>query len=276
MTIEEMKRLKKERGFTNEQISEWSGVPLGTVQKIFSGETRSPRYETIQALEKFFGDERHGGFPGPVHDYPPGGEPILVKERNIADEYNAGPKGRYTAEDYLRRREEERIELIDGVIYNLTAPTTRHQVIIAEIITELTLFLREARGNCVPFPAPISVYLDCDERTVVEPDITILCDREKLVEDHIWGAPDLIMEVLSPSTRRKDMTLKQQKYAEAGVREYWIIDPREEKIIVYDYEHDFLIHLYSFQDRVPVGIWENPCEIDFARINDTIARVYDR
>ena len=84
------------------------------------------------------------------------------------------------------------------------------------------------------------------------------------------------MEVLSPSTRRKDMTLKQQKYAEAGVREYWIIDPREEKIIVYDYEHDFLIHLYSFQDRVPVGIWENPCEIDFARINDTIARVYDR
>ena len=80
MTIEEMKRLKKERGYTNEYICDGSGVPLGTVQKIFSGETKSPRYETIQALEKFFASERYEVFPGPVYDYPPEGERVLVKE----------------------------------------------------------------------------------------------------------------------------------------------------------------------------------------------------
>ena len=274
MTIEEMKRLKRERGYTIEQISEWSGVPLGTVQKIFSGETKSPRYDTILALEKFFSDEHHGSFPGPVHDYPAGGEPVLVKEKSIADELLSGRKGKYTAEDYRRIREEERIELIDGVIYNLAAPTTKHQFVISEIVTELNLFIRGNRGDCIPFPAPVSVYLDCDESTVVEPDISVLCDRKKLVGGDIWGAPDLVMEILSPSTRRKDMTLKHQKYAMAGVREYWIIDLREEKVIVYDFARDYLISLYFFRDKVPVGIWDGQFEIDFGRISDAMTEIY--
>lgn len=274
MTIEEMKRLKKERGYTNEYICDGSGVPLGTVQKIFSGETKSPRYETIQALEKFFASERYEVFPGPVYDYPPEGERVLVKESSPLEAYNAISQGNHTAEDYYRLRENERVELIDGVIYNLASPTTKHQYIIMTITVELELFIRAHGGDCIPFPAPVSVHIDCDEDTVVEPDISILCDRDKLAGTRIWGAPDLVMEVLSPSTRRKDLTIKNQKYADAGVREYWIIDLKNEKVIIYDFEHDYLISVYTFRDRIPVGIWGGECEIDFARIDDRMREIY--
>ena len=159
MTIEEMKRLKKERGYTNEYICDGSGVPLGTVQKIFSGETKSPRYETIQALEKFFASERYEVFPGPVYDYPPEGERVLVKESSPLESYNAIPQGNHTAEDYYRLRENERVELIDGVIYNLASPTTKHQYIIMTITVELELFIRAHGGDCIPFPAPVSAAM---------------------------------------------------------------------------------------------------------------------
>ena len=274
MTIEEMRRLKKERGYTNEYICDGSGVPLGTVQKIFSGETRSPRYDTMQALEKFFAEEHYAVYSGPVYDYPPEGERVMVKEGGALSAHNGIPQGKHTAEDYYRLREHERIELIDGVIYNLATPTTMHQFIIMTLMVELELFIRSRGGDCIPFPAPVSVHLDGDDATVVEPDISIVCDRSRLAGERIWGAPDLVIEVLSPSTRRKDMTIKYQKYADAGVREYWIIDPQNQKVIVYDFEQDYLISLYTFRDRVPVGIWDGECEIDFASITDRMAEIY--
>ena len=275
MTIEEMKRLKKERGYTNEYICDGSGVPLGTVQKIFSGETKSPRYDTMQALEKFFSAEPAAVYPGPVYDYPPKGERVLVKESSLVDTYSAIPQGRHTAEDYYELREHERIELIDGVIYNLASPTTKHQYVIMALTVELELYIRAHGRDCIPFPAPVSVHIDRDEDTIVEPDVCVLCDRGLLVDEKIWGAPDLVVEVLSPSTRRKDLTIKNQKYAEAGVREYWIVDLKNQKVIVYVFDHDDLISVYTFRDRIPVGIWDGECQIDFARIDDRMRQIYD-
>ena len=75
------------------------------------------------------------------------------------------------------------------------------------------------------FSAPVDVQLDCDEKTMVQPDVLVVCDREKIVPTHVYGAPDLIMEILSPATRKIDMNIKHSKYAAAGVREYWLIDP---------------------------------------------------
>ncbi len=274
MTIEEMKRLKKEWGYTNEQVSEYSGVPLGTVQKIFSGETKSPRYDTLQALEAFFSLDHHNANPGPVYDFPPKGKPTVVKEGSVLDYYAARSQGEFTSDDFQGLDEDVRIELIDGVAYNMATPTTRHQFIVTELTVEFNLFIRANGGDCLVFSAPVAVALDCDEKTEVIPDVTVLCDREKLVGDNIQGAPDLMVEVLSSSTRRKDMTVKQQKYANAGVREYWIVDPREQKVIVYDFEKDFLIRLYTFRDKVPVGIWDGQCEIDFSRIDDAIMSIF--
>lgn len=276
MTIEEMKRLKRERGFTNEYISEHSRIPVGTVRKIFSGETKSPRYETMQRLEKFF--ERNTQIlQGPAYDYPlDGSEPIFVREKIPDEIYFAGPVGPYTTEDYKRRREDERIELLDGFIYNLAAPTPEHQFILLKIVVEMELFLRENGGDCLVFPAPVSVYLKCDDKTVVEPDISILCDREKLFHEEgaIWGAPDLVMEILSPSTRIYDMNEKCGKYSSAGVREYWIIDPELKRVIVFDFNNRDFIQMYTFRDTIPVKIWDSKCKIDFSRIADSVAEIF--
>ena len=149
MKIEEMKQLKREWGYTNEEISERTGVAVGTVQKIFSGETKSPRRETIKALEKLFCSERHAIYPGPVYDFPPEGKPILVKEGSLAEgTYRVLPQGKYTAEDYKNWPEGSRIELINGHIYNLASPTLRHEYIIGEILTDFKIFVRSSKGKC--------------------------------------------------------------------------------------------------------------------------------
>ena len=120
------------------------------------------------------------------------------------------------------------------------------------------------------FGVELDVHLLKDGKTMVQPDILVLCDISKLTEKRIEGAPDFVAEILSPSTRRKDMTLKLSKYTEAGVREYWIIDHKEKKVIVYDIENDALPQIYGFRDKVPVAIFDGRCQVDFAEIDDTL------
>jgi len=102
----------------------------------------------------------------------------------------------------------------------------------------------------------------------------VLCDRKKLLRRCIFGAPDFVLEILSPSTRRKDITIKSGKYAAAGVREYWIIDPDREKILVFDFEHDDFPVIYTFDDQVPVKIWEDRFCINFPEIRDELREIY--
>ena len=100
-----------------------------------------------------------------------------------------------------------------------------------------------------------------------------ICDGKKIIGRCIYGAPDFVIEVLSKSTRKKDMTVKLNKYREAGVREYWMVDSEEKdnlKIIVYDFEHDDLGHIYSFDDKVPVGISGGKCFVDFSKVKDEL------
>ena len=284
MKIEEMKELKREWGYTNEQISEETGVAVGTVQKIFSGETKSPRRETIEALEKLFCSEHHSVYPGPVYDFPPEGKPILVKEANpdeiydIMDynNYESTLQGNYTAEDLENWLADRRLELIDGRIYNLAAAKLTHEIIVKELLTDLNSFTRKSKRSCLVLGSNAGVNIDSNQKTVLLPDITILCDHKKINwdDEHIWGGPDLVIEVLSPSTRRKDMTLKLHKYASRGVREYWIIDPDKKQIIVYDFAHGDQVSFYSFHDKVPVGIWDGECEIDFAQISEYLESVF--
>ena len=259
MTIEEMKKKKAERGYSNEKLAELSGVPLSTIQKIFSGITRQPRYETILALESVLSD----GFGGCI-----GGGGSKVAETMF--EYNGKKQGEYTIDDYCQLPDDMRFELIDGRLYYMTAPFTPHQVVSGAVWRVLDEFIRKNKGKCIPFTAPVDVHLLKDGKTMVQPDIIVLCDIIKLTEKRIEGAPDFVAEILSPSTRRKDMTLKLSKYTEAGVREYWIIDYKEKKVIVYDIENDALPQIYGFRDKVPVAIFDGRCQVDFAEIDDTL------
>ncbi len=270
MTIEEMKNRKRELGYTNRTIAEKSGVPFGTVQKIFSGATVSPREDTIRALEQVL---RPSGMPGQVSgDYQmPGSPGLTVGEAPVS----YGTKSGYTLEDYLALPEDQRVELIDGVFYDMAAPTTIHQGIAGYIYKIFLDHVLEKNGPCFPFISPVDVQLDCDDRTVVQPDVVIVCDRDKHKNGRIFGAPDCVIEVLSPSTKKKDMQLKYYKYANAGVREYWMIDPQKKTVVQYDLEHLEAPVIYGFDASVPVLIWNGECRVDFAAMDRALSFLWD-
>ena len=270
MTIQEMKQKKKELGYTNEMVSALSGVTLGTVQKVFAGATSHPRYETLQALERAFEDGKHN--PESM-----GEEKVQYNADKISEAvtaYQVKKQGEYTVDDYYALPDERRVELIDGVIYDMGAPTSIHQLIVTEIWKILREYIREKAGDCMPIASPIDVQLNCDDKTMVQPDVLVVCDREKVIRRCIYGAPDFIIEILSLTSRKKDMFTKLAKYKEAGVREYWLVDPDKKKVLVYDLEHEELPLIYGFDSKVPVMIFGGECEIDFAEIYEYISFLY--
>lgn len=253
MTIEEMKKKKQEKGYSYARMSELSGVPLGTIQKIFSGETTSPRYDTLQALENLFSES----FAKPVT------EPLMVKEELS---YQVHTQGSYTVEDYRALPEERRVELIDGYFYDMAAPTFLHQQIAGEIHRQIANYILDNGGSCKPLISPVDVQLDCDERTMVQPDVGILCHDDKIEKWGVYGAPEFVLEIISPSTKRKDCIKKLVKYMDAGVREYWILDPYQKKLLVYLAEGDACPIIYGLTEPVPVRIYEGALEIRFEHI----------
>lgn len=265
MTIDEMRDRKTELGYTNEKLAELSGVPLSTVQKVFAGISRHPRYKTIIALEKVLGPRYESACSDSF------AEAGAVCEEAAAYGRALEPKGGYTLKDYYALPDERRVELIDGVFYDMSSPSSIHQIISARLFICISNYIFSNNGSCVPLFAPMDVQLDCDDRTMLQPDIMVVCDHDKIHERCIYGAPDLVIEILSRSTKRKDMYLKLTKYKEAGVREYWMVDPKRKQIIVYDFEHEDLVSLYGFEDSVPVGIFSGDCRVDFAEISSYAA-----
>lgn len=261
MTVEEMREIKKARGYTYEQIAEKSGVPLGTVQKIFSGETQSPRYATLQALETVFREEK-------VSYSFDDSKGSCVEE--CARYKVAKKQGEYTIEDYYALPDERRVELIDGVIYDMSSPSFVHQGVAGEVYLQIANFIRYSKGECIARIAPVDVRLDCDNKTMVQPDVLVICDKSKIKRWGIMGAPDFVLEVLSKSTKRKDSLTKTSKYAAAGVREYWIIDPDKKKLLVYDFEKDTWPALYGLHGKIPVGIYQGRLEIDLDMVAEAI------
>jgi len=147
---------------------------------------------------------------------------------------------RFTYGQYCQWDDGERWELIDGVPYNMTpAPLRRHQDISTVVLSRIADFLRGK--PCKVYHAPFDVrFADCDEQedenvsTVVQPDLAVICDEKKLDDRGCRGAPDLVVEILSPSTSRKDIGVKFSLYERHGVREYWIIHPAEESLMIFN------------------------------------------
>ena len=118
-------------------------------------------------------------------------------------------------------------------------------------------YIDRKKGNCEVFLAPFAVFLNEDDKNYVEPDISVICDKNKLNEKGCNGAPDWIIEIVSPSTQRVDYSIKLFKYRSAGVREYWIVNPKTHTVNVFDFELDQKSGQYSFDDAIPVCIYEN-------------------
>lgn len=173
----------------------------------------------------------------------------------------------YTEEDYYNLPDDIRAELIDGVlIYNQAAPSRTHQQILSELHIAIGAYLKSKGGSCRVYPAPFAVKLKEDRNTIVEPDISVICDRNKLTDCGCTGAPDWIIEIVSPSNSSHDYILKLNLYANAGVREYWIVDPTKESIFVYYLEKEhFKAEAHTFHDNIKVNIYED-LSIDFANL----------
>lgn len=161
----------------------------------------------------------------------------------------------YTSEDYWNLPEGTRAELIDGKFYDMAPPSRIHQEISYQLSRVIGNYIAEKGGNCKVYPAPFAVNLDADDKDWVEPDISVICDPNKLTDRGCSGAPDLIFEIVSPSSRKLDYGIKNGIYSQSGVREYWIVDPAKERVTVYHYEDDAAPVIYSFTQDIPVGIY---------------------
>lgn len=173
---------------------------------------------------------------------------------------------KYTYVDYLSWPEDERVEIIDGDSYLLAAPSRIHQKVLSELHRQIANFL--VGKECEVYPAPFHVVLDLEGNTsneediqhIFEPDITIVCDTSKLDDAGCKGTPDMIVEVISPSTARRDKIVKFNKYEQAGVKEYWIIEPQEKIVSVFTLQENLRYgrpNLYTNEDQVKVTIFDD-------------------
>lgn len=164
----------------------------------------------------------------------------------------------YTIEDIYALPDGERAELIDGRIYYMAPPSRTHQRISSRLNQIISNYIDSHHGRCEIYPAPFAVFLNQDDTTYLEPDLSVICDPSKLDEKGCHGAPDWIIEIVSPGSKSMDYFTKLVKYQMAGVREYWIVNPAKEQIMVYQFDEGTVkeVEHYSFDEDVPVGIYE--------------------
>lgn len=171
----------------------------------------------------------------------------------------------YTIEDIYALPEGTRAELIDGQIYYMAPPTRRHQKLLFSLSRAIADYIDRKGGSCEVDIAPFAVFLNEDDRNYVEPDISVICDPNKLNDKGCTGAPDWIIEIVSPGSRRMDYFTKLFKYRTAGVREYWIVDPLKNFVIVYNFDTSDS-EQYTFADTIKAGIYED-LHIDFSKMD---------
>lgn len=176
-------------------------------------------------------------------------------------------KRTYTIADIEALPEGQRAELIDGRMYMMATPSLNHQDILVWLSVKIFNYIQSQRGKCRVVPAPFGVFIKKDDRNYFEPDISVICDRDRLDQRGCHGAPDWVIEIVSPSSRRMDYRLKLPIYRETGVREYWIVDYNKEQVSVYLLQESDTPVVYSFTDTIPVAIYVD-FSIDFSQLSE--------
>jgi Uma2 family endonuclease len=307
MDIKELRKKKRELGLTNERVCELSGVPLSTVQKAFAGTTSRPREETLLRIERAIiqyeinkkrtvyelkpDDDSWISETNLLELYEEYKAAIPVSDYTISDDVKVPLKkqGEYTLHDFYSMPPDKRVELIDGVMIYMDAPTNKHQLIVKELNRRIDDHIRAKNMDCVTLMAPIDVMLENDNRNMVEPDIIVIClkeheesDADKMAdnmnEDSLYpsakfinAVPDWVIEVVSPGSRSADLGFKQKKYMSVGVKEYWAVDHEKETIIVSTANEEY-IRIYPLNSIVPVSISEGGFSIDFTELIYTVDR----
>jgi Uma2 family endonuclease len=189
----------------------------------------------------------------------------------MSDPLPLNEDSRFTYADYLEWEGPERYEIVNGEAFMMASPTVEHQAIITELLVQLANFLHDK--PCKVFAAPLDVRLfpeeDRSDDTVVQPDILVVCDASKLSKGSVDGPPDLVIEILSPSNTQKLMFLKFENYLNAGVREYWVLDPEEKKAQVHVLQQGrYISSAYKKDAVIPVSVLP-PLSLDLATLWET-------
>ncbi len=168
-----------------------------------------------------------------------------------------------TLEQYESLPENTRAEVFDGQVYYMANPAQIHQELLTELLITIHSYLRQKGNICQVFPAPFDVKLSDSPLTIVQPDILVVCDKNKLDGKRCNGAPDFIIEIISPGNQSDDYIRKLYYYKNAGVREYWIADPYRKTVTVNYFEGDLLTIQYPFDSVIKANIYDD-LEINFS------------
>ncbi len=292
MTVEELKARKKKLKLSTKELAFLAELPVSTVSKIFTGETKNPSYITIekladtlgkeerlarlyayeQAMEQYFkdhpedaGDQKkfesiyrweHHLNNAPI-PYAVPIEDFSRTEDNLARQYKF-----LTTSDLADLGEHRNYQLINGHLIIAEMAGVKHQRMVRYIGRQIDAFIHDNSGACEVFDGGVNVYLDEDDYTLVIPDIAVICDATMIDEKGIQGPPDWIIEVVSASTRKIDYHKKLHKYMDSGVREYWIVDMDRQKVTVCINGEPMQISIYSFDQDIPVTIYDKKLVIE--------------
>lgn len=194
-------------------------------------------------------------------------QPALIRKGRVTMALPKLQEREYTIEDIYALPDGKRAELIDGQIYYMAPPNRIHQRISGKLFQEIANYIDSNNGSCEIYAAPFAVFLNKDDSNYLEPDISVICDSDKLDDKGCNGAPDWIIEIASPSNAAYDYINKLALYKAAGVREYWIVDPIKKAIFVYFFEEKaFDITYHTFQDKIKVNIYDD-LTIDFSQLD---------
>lgn len=163
----------------------------------------------------------------------------------------------YTFDDILALPEGEHAELIDGEMFMMASPTREHEDAVVWLSNQIFNYIQGKKGKCRVYVSHFAVFPKKDNKNYVEPDVAVICDRDKLDERGCNGAPDWVIEIVSPSSVKMDYERKRKLYRESGVEEYWIVDPEKEQVKVYRFSEDDREADYTFDETVKVGIYED-------------------
>lgn len=163
----------------------------------------------------------------------------------------------YTSDDYWSLPDGQRAELIDGRLYNMAPPSRIHQKLVSKFVHLIGNHIAANHGSCEVYPAPFAVNLDANDKVWIEPDLSVICNKNKLTDRGCNGAPDWIIEIASPGSIRTDYSVKLFKYRTAGVREYWIVNPMQKTVLTYSFDGQEDAGYFSFDEEICANVLEH-------------------
>lgn len=272
MTVEELRNLKKELGYSNRKVSEVTGVSIGTVNKVFSGATANPRIDTLKQIAgPLLSTLRREKEESSIYSISENASSnLLLREASPANSAFS-EKNRFSIDDYSSLSDDRRAELFEGEFFDMASPNVIHQRIVRSLCYQFETFIRSNKGTCELFQSPIDVQPDpADDHTMLQPDVIVVCDPSKISKNAVIGAPDFIAEVVSPSSIRMDYYKKAYKYENSGVREYWIIDPLKKTVLVNRFEKNEPPMILPLVGFLEVSVYDGNLKIDLDEIMNCI------